>query len=281
KVAHALYALSFLIYSTNTACDWLHVYCVLRGYVTSFTLKTWFAVYLTCAVVAGTMLNGLLMVLCMENAFASGFRVAPYRTGLAVIYEAVVEWLQSFNNFRVAFLVLALHDGPMTVANFFFIAACRCSGPELWHWSLLLSTGSTTISLFWRLVMLYFAYRRLICPPKMTGSRLPSRQPSFREHFEASISLNDGGRLDQYDETWPIRWSIAKVYGHYPDQSKKTVYLNGGQETDGCATYVCGVAASFVIIKVRDNPTNKMILLSVVHRWPSMITQQCFPVSNG
>ncbi|KAH7707172.1 Protein K04E7.1, partial [Aphelenchoides avenae] len=61
KVAHALYALSFLIYSTNTACDWLHVYCVLRGYVTSFTLMTWFAVYLTCAVVAGTMLNGLLM----------------------------------------------------------------------------------------------------------------------------------------------------------------------------------------------------------------------------
>lgn len=67
----------------------------------------------------------------MENAFAQGFRITPYRTGLAVIYEAFVEWLQSFNNFRVAFLVLALHDAPMTVANFFFIAACRCSGPEV------------------------------------------------------------------------------------------------------------------------------------------------------
>lgn len=63
--------------------------------------------------------------------------------------------------------------------------------------------------------------------------------------------FSDGGRLDQYDETWPIRWSIAQVYGHYPNKAKKTVYLNGGQETDGCATYVCGVAASLVIIKVR------------------------------
>lgn len=43
------------------------------------------------------MLTGLLLVLCVENAFAYRGTITPYRTGLAVITEAVIEWLESFN----------------------------------------------------------------------------------------------------------------------------------------------------------------------------------------
>ncbi len=82
-------------------------------------------------VVAGSMLTALLLVLCVENAFAHRLDIVPCRSGLAVVCEAFVSWLQAFNNFRLAFLVLVLHDAPMTFINFFFIAACRCVGPDV------------------------------------------------------------------------------------------------------------------------------------------------------
>lgn len=71
----------------------------------------------------------LVQVLCVENAFAYRVHVTPYRTGLALVWEAFVEWVHSFNNFRVAFLFAVLHDAPMTAANFWLLPACRCVGP--------------------------------------------------------------------------------------------------------------------------------------------------------
>lgn len=59
---HALYAISFITYSFTDLCDWLFVYFTLRGYVTSFPLKTWLAVAITSTTVFGSMLTSLLLV---------------------------------------------------------------------------------------------------------------------------------------------------------------------------------------------------------------------------
>ncbi|KHJ90439.1 hypothetical protein OESDEN_09719 [Oesophagostomum dentatum] len=67
----------------------------------------------------------------MENAFAHRLDVTPYRSGFTLVWEAFVEWIQAFNNFRVAFLVMLLHDTPITFINFFFISSCRCAGPHV------------------------------------------------------------------------------------------------------------------------------------------------------
>ncbi|KAI6197824.1 hypothetical protein M3Y94_01270600 [Aphelenchoides besseyi] len=224
RTMHSLYAISFVVYSIGIFTDWLHTYAVLRGSVTSFPLEDWFVIALVGIAVCGSMLTMLLLVLCIENAFAYRVHITPYRTGLAVIWEAFLEWLHSFNNFRVAFLFAVFHDAPMTLTNFFLISSCRCAGGEIWQWTLIFSTTALLISLSWRLVLLYFAYRRLVCPRRFESSNAPSRTQSFREHFEQQISLSDGGRLWDFDETWPIRWSIAKVYGEYPIKQHKIVY---------------------------------------------------------
>lgn len=70
-------------------------------------------------------------MLCMENAFAHRLDITPYQSGLAVIWEEFLEWVHSFNNFRVAFLFMFLHDMPITLTNFFLISACRCAGPNV------------------------------------------------------------------------------------------------------------------------------------------------------
>ncbi|VDM91786.1 unnamed protein product, partial [Onchocerca ochengi] len=91
---HTLYAISFIIYSISDICDWLFVYFTLRGYVTSFPLKTWLAVTLVSIAVFGSMLTSLLLVLCVENAFAHRLDIAPYRSGFAIIWEAFAQWVQ-------------------------------------------------------------------------------------------------------------------------------------------------------------------------------------------
>ena len=65
----------------------------------------------------------------MENAFVQRINLTPYRNGFAVIIEAFAEWVQSFNNFRVAFLVMIFRDLPWTIINFLFLTSCRW--PEL------------------------------------------------------------------------------------------------------------------------------------------------------
>ena len=84
-------------------------------------------------------------MLCVENAFVHRLDVAEHKNGLAFIWEvfskilkfnlnkikAFSEWLQGFNNFRVGFLFMALHDVPISLANFFLLGACRCGGPQV------------------------------------------------------------------------------------------------------------------------------------------------------
>uniref|UniRef100_A0A1I7X5N8 TLC domain-containing protein n=1 Tax=Heterorhabditis bacteriophora TaxID=37862 RepID=A0A1I7X5N8_HETBA len=231
RTMHTLYAISFIVCVSNCACDWLHVWATLQGLVTSFPIKTWLAVALVVTVVGGSMLTWLLLVLCIENAFAHRLDVTPYRSGFALILEAVIDWIQAFNNFRIAFLVLVLHDTPITILNFYFIASCRCAGPNLYcdvfklltkqsystfkvlPWSLLLSASSSIVSVLWRIAMLYFAYRRLLCPMQKTKNAVSvSRFPTPGEHFRWAIDISDGGRLSEWDECWPVRWACTKVY---------------------------------------------------------------------
>uniref|UniRef100_A0A915PKT6 DUF4220 domain-containing protein n=1 Tax=Setaria digitata TaxID=48799 RepID=A0A915PKT6_9BILA len=220
RTMHALYAISFVIYSITDVCDWLFVYFTLRGYVTSFPLKTWLVVALVSTTVFGSMLTSLLLVLCVENAFAHRLDIAPYRSGFAVIYEAFVQWIQAFNNFRIAFLFMILHDMPLTVMNFVFITACRCVGPQIRQWPLIVSSSATTVSILWRLVMLYFAYRRMIFPLKPTSRAITiMRQPTLYEQVKVNLSQKDGGRLSDYDELWPVRYSVRKIYGKPPEES--------------------------------------------------------------
>uniref|UniRef100_A0A0K0EMF5 G_PROTEIN_RECEP_F1_2 domain-containing protein n=1 Tax=Strongyloides stercoralis TaxID=6248 RepID=A0A0K0EMF5_STRER len=227
RTMHTLYAFSFIIYSTNCFVDWLHIYCVLRGHVTSFPLETWVVVILTTSVVAGTMLTALLMMLCVENAFAQRVHVSPYRNGFAVICEALIEWIQAFNNFRVAYLVVLLHDFPVTFINFFFLTSCRCSGPDTWKWSLLFSSLTSLISLSWRLIMLYFAYNNLICSKKkVKKNSLPVIKWTPIGYFKNLIkSCADEQRLREFDETWPIRFAVNKIYfKEIRNESEKIVY---------------------------------------------------------
>ncbi|VIO88595.1 Uncharacterized protein BM_BM4802 [Brugia malayi] len=215
RTMHALYAISFIIYSITDLCDWLFVYFTLRGYVTSFPLKTWLAVGLVSTTVFGSMLTSLLLVLCVENAFAHRLDIAPYRSGFAIIYEAFVQWVQAFNNFRIAFLFMILHDMPITIMNFVFITSCRCVGPQILQWPLIISSSATTISVLWRLVMLYFAYRRMIFPLKpVSRANTITRQPTVYEQFKLNLSQKNGGRLNDYDELWPVRYSVRKIYGY-------------------------------------------------------------------
>ncbi|VDK77433.1 unnamed protein product [Litomosoides sigmodontis] len=227
---HALYAISFIVYSIADLCDWLFVYFTLRGYVTSFPLKTWLAVALVSIAVFGSMLTSLLLVLCIENAFAHRLDIAPYRTGFAVIYEAFVQWLQvvlsffakfsdsnikAFNNFRITFLFMILHDAPLTIMNFIFITSCRCAGPQILQWPLIISSSATTACILWRLTMLYFAYRRMIFPLKSLprSNNTLTRQPTIYEQLKLNLSQKNGGRLKDYDELWPIRYSVRRIYG--------------------------------------------------------------------
>ncbi|VDN53732.1 unnamed protein product [Dracunculus medinensis] len=181
RTMHTLYAISFVIYSVSCVVDWIYAYCTLRGYVTSFPLKTEIVVALVSIAVIGSMLNALLL---------------------------------AFNNFRIVFLFLAVHDFPITIINFFFIAACRCVGPKVWQWPVVIITLTTTANVIWRLIMLYIAYQRMICPMKK-ATRITSsvHNPSFMEQLKANTSQKGGGRLNEYDECWPTRYSYRKVFG--------------------------------------------------------------------
>ncbi|KAE9549616.1 hypothetical protein FO519_007175 [Halicephalobus sp. NKZ332] len=182
RTMHSLYAISFLIYFINTVVDWFHVYFILSGDVITFPLEPWFTIGLVAVAVVGSMLNGLLLALCMENAFVQRINLTPYRNGFAVVIEAFVEWVQSFNNFRVTFLVMVLRDLPWTIINFLFLTSCRW--PEL-------------------------AVNRF----RRKSSRPLKPFPGIMDHVKSSINMSEGGRLDEKDESWPIRYAISKVYG--------------------------------------------------------------------
>ncbi|MFH4978504.1 hypothetical protein AB6A40_005213 [Gnathostoma spinigerum] len=108
RTMHTLYAISFIIYTMAVISDWTFVVFTLRGYVTSFPLRTWIVVTLVTIAVVGSMLNSLLLVLCIENAFAHRLDVRPYRSGLAIIFEAFIEWVQVNEELLQANFVLQL-----------------------------------------------------------------------------------------------------------------------------------------------------------------------------
>lgn len=70
-------------------------------------------------------------MLCVENAFVYRLNVKPYKSGLTIILEEFFEWINSFNNFRVTFLFMLLHDAPITFSNFFLITSCRFAGQQV------------------------------------------------------------------------------------------------------------------------------------------------------
>uniref|UniRef100_A0A914LUY8 Uncharacterized protein n=1 Tax=Meloidogyne incognita TaxID=6306 RepID=A0A914LUY8_MELIC len=237
---HTLYAISLLIYSINSFFNWLYLYNLLQGFLTSFSLHFWFVLVLVVATVSGSMLIILLVMLCVENAFVHRLDVAEHKNGLAFIWEAFSEWLQGFNNFRVGFLFMALHDVPISLANFFLLSACRCGGPQVLRWPLFLSVFGTTLSLIWRLVLLYFAYSRLLFPSKNSNnSGFPSRTQSFRnqilneQNIQTSLeTTNNNNNIS--DEHCPIQLSSALFYGTTKQEGcfcfkcktkQKTIYL--------------------------------------------------------
>ncbi|KAK6009213.1 hypothetical protein OSTOST_25886, partial [Ostertagia ostertagi] len=93
RTMHTLYAVSFVVYISNCMCDWFHVWATLQGMVTSFPLENWLVISLVVTVVAGSMLTWLLLVLCMENAFAHRLDVTPYRSGFTLVWEALIDWI--------------------------------------------------------------------------------------------------------------------------------------------------------------------------------------------
>uniref|UniRef100_A0A914C983 Lipase maturation factor n=1 Tax=Acrobeloides nanus TaxID=290746 RepID=A0A914C983_9BILA len=191
------------------------------------------------------MLNGLLLALCVENAFVYRLALSPYPSGaFAVLFEAIIDWIQGFNNFRVTFLFMALHDLPLCVTNFFLISACRCSGPAVWHWSFLVSNITTTVSLIWRLIMLYYSYDRLITTIRR---RYDQNKDTIKYRRFLKFFLRDGSRLNEHDEAWPIRWAILIVYGKTSEIP--TTYMVTTPESVGSAF---AIALSATLLKLRQ-----------------------------
>uniref|UniRef100_A0A183CE77 Transmembrane protein n=1 Tax=Globodera pallida TaxID=36090 RepID=A0A183CE77_GLOPA len=216
----------------------------------SFPLNFWLALLFVVAAISGTMLIILLMMLCVENAFAHRLDITAF-----------LEWLYGFNNFRVAFLFMLLHDAPITLANFFLLSACRCTGPNVLSWPLLLSSLAMALSLSWRLCLLRFAYARLVFRPSGdSNSAFPSRNQSFRNHFAADPSTASQAEGNtQLDEGWAIRRATAAVYGVQRGKSfcggtaSGTLYL--GENDDGeqrCLRQCCGFWLSWVLLKSVD-----------------------------
>jgi len=107
------------------------------------------------------------------------------------------------------------------------------------RWPLFLSVFGTTLSLIWRLVLLYFAYSRLLFPSKNSNnSGFPSRTQSFRnqilneQNIQTSLETTNNNNIS--DEHCPIQLSSALFYGTTKQEGcfcfkcktkQKTIYL--------------------------------------------------------
>uniref|UniRef100_A0A914DDG9 Uncharacterized protein n=1 Tax=Acrobeloides nanus TaxID=290746 RepID=A0A914DDG9_9BILA len=90
KTMHSLYAISFMVYMMNCVSDWFYLYFLLDGRITSFPLHLNFVIFIVIVIVTGSMLNGLLLALCVENAFVYRLALSPYPSGaFAVLFEAI------------------------------------------------------------------------------------------------------------------------------------------------------------------------------------------------
>uniref|UniRef100_A0A915MY83 Uncharacterized protein n=1 Tax=Meloidogyne javanica TaxID=6303 RepID=A0A915MY83_MELJA len=123
-------------------------------------------------------------MLCVENAFVHRLDVAEHKNGLAFIWEAFSEWLQGFNNFRVGFLFMALHDVPISLANFFLLGACRCGGPQVI--GLLFSLIRRILCIFTSLI-LFTGYLLLGCTPCLYFYFCRANSLSKRDNLAKSL----------------------------------------------------------------------------------------------
>jgi hypothetical protein len=62
RTMHSLYAISLLIYSLDSLLNWVHVYHILQGALSSFPLRLWFVLLVVGAAVSGSMLILMLVV---------------------------------------------------------------------------------------------------------------------------------------------------------------------------------------------------------------------------
>lgn len=60
---------------------------------------------------------------------------------------------------------------------------------QILQWPLIISSLATTVSILWRLVMLYFAYRGMIFPLKpISRPNTITPQPTIYEQFKLNLS---------------------------------------------------------------------------------------------
>jgi hypothetical protein len=72
RTMHTLYAISLLVYSIDSLLNWLHIYAIIQGFLTSFPLHLWFIILLVTSTVSGSMLILLLVVGKKINQSESG-----------------------------------------------------------------------------------------------------------------------------------------------------------------------------------------------------------------
>jgi hypothetical protein len=164
---------------------------------------------------------------------------------------------------------------------------------------------SISASLCWRLVLLYFAYSRLVLPSgrRKASSAFPSRSQSFRNQFEPSLLSQSGvtGGGARLDESWPIRWSSTVFYGDEasvsPTKSRRrrrgTLYLGEGDSAEKRSLgQCCGFWLSWTVLKVRLLTHISPFLLKFISRprawtcwapafavcsaWPALLSSTLF-----
>lgn len=141
-------------------------------------------------------------------------------------------------------------------------------------WPLLCSSVALTISLGWRLVILGFAYSRLVLRSfRRIGDHhnqqaatlpLPSA-PSRNTTTAATVAdptIGSGDSRARWDERWPVRCALAAIYGRQRsragDKATASGCANGGgtlylQEPDDnkrSLAQCCGFWLSCVALKV-------------------------------
>uniref|UniRef100_A0A5S6QZW8 G-protein coupled receptors family 1 profile domain-containing protein n=1 Tax=Trichuris muris TaxID=70415 RepID=A0A5S6QZW8_TRIMR len=162
KTVHTLYAGSFLVYLLNVASDWVHTFYACRGITVTFPLKTWCVAIMVGSCVLGSTLNFLLIHLCCENALRPPLCLHTTGDGCwRQYFIRLKHWITSFDCFRVSFLILMLEDAPLTMVNFWLLSGCMVANPRQPIWPMVFASLTTVISLVWRLVMVFYAFKHL------------------------------------------------------------------------------------------------------------------------
>lgn len=169
------------VYLFNLLADWCHTYYAVKGWTVTFPLKDWVVYLMIVCCSVGAVLNFLLLHLCCENALWHRWTIEPYEGGCRMICQKLCHWITDFDCFRISFLIMIFEDTPMTVINFWLISGCSIPHAQKPAWPFYLSCGTTTISLAWRGIMVFFAYRSI-------HFLEPSPSSSFHQNMDGSAS---------------------------------------------------------------------------------------------